>query len=133
MKSEKIILFDGICNLCNQSVQFVLEHDKNKHFRFASLQSEFGQMFLRKHGLDTKNFDSIVLLDGDTFFTKSDAVLRIAKELHHPARLLSYCAILPKNSRDFFYSFIAKNRYRLFGKKESCWLPTPELKSRFLD
>ena len=133
MKTEKIILFDGICNLCNQSVQFVLEHDKEKQFRFASLQSKFGQSFLNKNGLDTKNFDSIILLDGKKYYSKSDAALRIAKELDHPTKLLSHWIILPKFIRDFFYSLIAKNRYRFFGKKESCWLPTPELKSRFLD
>ncbi len=133
MKTRKIILFDGICNLCNQSVQFVIEHDKKNQFQFASLQSDFGQNFLKENNLDATQFDSVVFIEDDKFYTKSSAALKISKYLDGITSLLTIFMIVPKPLRDVVYSFIAKNRYRWFGKQESCWLPSPELKAKFLD
>ena len=133
MKTRKIILFDGNCNLCNQSVQFVIEHDKENLFQFASLQSDFGQDFLKKNQFELLNFNSIIYIEGEQFFTKSSAALKIAQQLNGKIAWLSIFLIVPKPLRDIVYSFIAKNRYRWFGKKESCWLPSPELKTKFLD
>ncbi|WP_291073239.1 thiol-disulfide oxidoreductase DCC family protein [Empedobacter sp. UBA5987] len=133
MKTRKIILFDGICNLCNQSVQFVIEHDKKNQFQFASLQSDFGQNFLKENNLDATKFDSIVFIEDDKFYTKSSAALKISKYLDGITSLLTIFMIVPKPLRDVVYSFIAKNRYRWFGKQESCWLPSLELKAKFLD
>ena len=130
---KKIVLFDGICNLCNASVQFIIEHDKKNAFQFSSLQSDFGQEILSKNHLNTTDFDSVLLVDNNQIFDRSDAALRIAKELDFPIRLLSVFLIIPKPIRDSFYSIIAKNRYKWFGKKESCWIPTAELKSKFID
>ena len=133
MKTRKIILFDGICNLCNQSVQFVIEHDKKNQFQFDSLQSDFGQNFLKENNLDATKFDSIVFIEDDKFYTKSSAALKISKYLDGITSLLTIFMIVPKPLRDVVYSFIAKNRYRWFGKQESCWLPSLELKAKFLD
>lgn len=126
-------MFDGICNLCNQSVQFVIEHDKKNQFQFASLQSDFGQNFLKENNLDATQFDSVVFIEDDKFYTKSSAALKISKYLDGITSLLTIFMIVPKPLRDVVYSFIAKNRYRWFGKQESCWLPSPELKAKFLD
>lgn len=133
MKTRKIILFDGICNLCNQSVQFVIEHDNKNQFQFASLQSDFGQNFLKENNLDATQFDSVVFIEDNKFYTKSSAALKISKYLDGITSWLTIFMIVPKPLRDVVYSFIAKNRYRWFGKQESCWLPTPELKAKFLD
>ncbi|MGV0923314.1 thiol-disulfide oxidoreductase DCC family protein [Empedobacter tilapiae] len=133
MKTRKIILFDGICNLCNQSVQFVIEHDDKNQFQFASLQSDFGQNFLKENNLDATQFDSVVFIEDDKFYTKSSAALKISKYLDGITSWLTIFMIVPKPLRDVVYSFIAKNRYRWFGKQESCWLPTPELKAKFLE
>ncbi|GGE95999.1 Predicted thiol-disulfide oxidoreductase YuxK, DCC family [Chishuiella changwenlii] len=133
MKTKKIILFDGICNLCNQSVQFVIEHDKQKQFLFASLQSNYGQNFLKENNFDTTNFDSMVYVENEKIFTKSSAPLNIAKHLSAKFSWLGIFLIVPKPIRDVIYKFISKNRYKWFGKQESCWLPTPELKARFLE
>ncbi|WP_413533867.1 thiol-disulfide oxidoreductase DCC family protein [Empedobacter brevis] len=133
MKTRKIILFDGICNLCNQSVQFVIEHDKKNQFQFASLQSDFGQNFLKENNINATQFDSVVFIEDDKFYTKSSAALKIAKYLDGIISWLTIFMIIPKPLRDLVYSLIAKNRYRWFGKQESCWLPTPELKAKFLD
>lgn len=133
MGKPKIILFDGICNLCSSSVQFVIRHDKRNQFQFASLQSNFGQAFLTDKQLDNQNFKSLILIDGDQFYTRSDAALRIGKGLGGIYGLSRIFLWVPKFIRDFFYDFIAKNRYRWFGQKEQCWLPTKELKQKFID
>lgn len=133
MKTRKIILFDGICNLCNQSVQFVIEHDSKNQFQFASLQSEFGQKFLKENQLNASEFDSMIFIENEKFYTKSSAPLKAAKYLDATISWTTIFMIIPKSIRDSVYNFIAKNRYRWFGKQESCWLPTPELKAKFLD
>ncbi len=132
MSSQKIILFDGVCNLCNSAVQKVIENDDQNIFKFASLQSDFGQQFLEENHLSKEGFDSMVLIDGDRFYTKSDAALRIGKELKGIYKLSAALLLFPKFIRNPVYDWIAKNRYKWFGKKESCWLPTPELKEKFI-
>lgn len=132
MNSQKIILFDGVCNLCNSTVQKVIENDDKNQFKFASLQSEFGQKFLEKNNLSTEEFNSIILVDGEKFYTRSDAALRIGKELKGIYKLSGVFFIFPKFIRDSVYDWISRNRYKWFGKQESCWLPTPELKQKFI-
>jgi predicted DCC family thiol-disulfide oxidoreductase YuxK len=131
-----IILFDGVCNLCNGFVQFVIRQDPAGRFRFAALQSAAGQAVLKAHGLDAATLaaepDSVLLeLDGQ-FYSHSDAVLLIARALGGPWRLLLAGYVLPRAWRDAAYRFVARHRYRWFGRQESCWLPTPELRARFL-
>lgn len=132
-KHKKLILFDGVCNLCMKSVQFVIKRDKEDLFRFASLQSELGQELTRKFGLDPKQVDSIVLTDSTgVFHVKSAAALHIAKDLpgYRWMRVFLY---LPRFLRDAVYNLIAKNRYNWFGKKDECMIPTPALQAKFLD
>ena len=126
--NSKIILFDGVCNLCNGAVNFVIKRDKKNIFKFATLQSEHAQEF----GFDPKNMDSIILIDGDKNYSKSTAALHIAKNLSGGYPLLYSFMFLPKFIRDWVYDYIAKNRYKWFGKKESCMIPTPELQDKFL-
>ncbi len=130
--SKPIMLFDGVCNLCNNTVQFVIERDKQAKIMFTSLQSEAGQAILQKYNLPSDDFDSFVLLKDGTIYQRSTAALKVAAELGMPYALMGLFLIIPEPIRDAVYNFIAKNRYKWFGKEESCWLPTPELKSRFL-
>jgi predicted DCC family thiol-disulfide oxidoreductase YuxK len=127
-----IILFDGVCNLCNTSVQFVIEHDPTAIFRFASLQSDAGQAILAKNALNTEGLNSVILVENEVIYDRSTAALRIAKRLSGGVQLLAVFLIVPRFIRDFVYKIVAKNRYRWFGKQEVCWLPTKELKARFL-
>lgn len=131
-KSHKVILFDGVCNLCNGAINFVIKKDKRNVFKFAALQSETGIMLLSKYKIDTSKVDSIILVDGENCYVKSSAALRIAKDLSGGYPLLYGFLILPRFIRDAVYDYIARNRYKWFGKKESCMIPTPELKSKFL-
>ena len=128
-----VIFFDGVCNLCTGSVQFVIRHDPSRKFRFASLQSEIGQSVLSEHHLPAESFGSFLLYDQGRLYTKSTAALRVCKQLSGGWKLLSVFLIVPPFIRNAVYDLIARNRYRWFGKKEACWLPTPELKSLFLD
>ena len=131
---DKIILFDGVCNLCNSSINFVIKHDKNQVFKFASLQSNIGQRLLKERSIDTATVDSIVFIDiGSAYYIKSTAALEIAKHLDGGYSLFSKLLFLPVGFRDSVYDFVAKNRYKWYGKKDSCMIPTAELKSRFLD
>lgn len=133
-----IILFDGVCNLCNASVQFIIERDPTAIFRFASLQSNAGQAILAENALDLalKNDasaeDSVILVENGKIYDRSTAALRIARRLSGGMKLLYVFIIVPRTIRDFVYKFIAKNRYRWFGKQDACWMPTKELKARFL-
>jgi predicted DCC family thiol-disulfide oxidoreductase YuxK len=129
---ENIILFDGVCNLCNSSVQFIIKRDPMGHFNFASLQSEIGQKLVEQYGIP-KGIESIIYIENNKVFIKSSAALRISRKLNGYWRYLTILSILPSSFRDFFYDVIAKNRYKWFGKKESCLLPTKETKKRFLD
>ena len=136
MKEEeyKIILFDGVCNLCNNAINFVIKRDKKSVFRFASLQSEIGQKLINERGIDTSKIDSIILIDpGTAWYEKSTAALQIAKQLSGMLPLLSVFLIFPKSFRDWIYDIIARNRYKWFGKKDQCMIPTPELKALFID
>ena len=128
-----ILLFDGVCNLCNGVVQWVIERDPEGQFRFAALQSDAGQRLLEQHGLPTEAFDSFVMVDGDTYYTKSTAALRIARKLGLPYAILYPAIVVPKFVRDRVYDWVAANRYDWFGKRESCMMPTPEREARFLD
>ena len=127
-----VILFDGVCNLCNGAVQFIIKRDKTSKFLFASLQSDFGQSQLQKFGLDPSELHSIIALDNGKFFERSDAALTIASGLAQPWPMLGVFRILPRFFRDWIYDLISKNRYKIFGKRESCMIPTPELKGRFV-
>lgn len=133
MNNSKIILFDGVCNLCNTSVQFVIKNDKKNIFKYASLQSDFGQKLLNEKDLDSNNFDSFILLDNQRIYQKSTAALLVAKHLSWQWQWLQLFWLIPTPVRDLVYNFIAKNRYRWFGKKESCWIPTPEMRKKFLN
>lgn len=130
---QPVILFDGVCNLCNSSVQFVIKHDAKKQFLFASLQSNFGQQVLTKYNLSNTIFNSVILLKNEKLYQKSTAALLVAKQLQGAAGWLYLLMIVPGFIRNGVYDIIAKNRYKWFGKQEACWLPTPDLKSRFLD
>jgi predicted DCC family thiol-disulfide oxidoreductase YuxK len=132
MNEHPIILFDGVCNLCSVAVQWILGKDTQALFRFASLQSEIGQDLLKKHGIDAKKMNSIVLISDGKAFTHSDAALEIAGKLDGFWQYLTIFTWIPRFLRDAVYNFVAANRYRFFGKKEECWLPTKKLKSRFL-
>lgn len=134
MKSpaKKIILFDGICNLCNSTIIFVIKRDRKNIFQFAALQSEPGQILMKKHRLNPGQMDSIVLIEGDKHWKKSAAALRIARELSGIWPALYIFMIIPRFFRDFIYDSIANNRYRWFGKKDQCMIPTPELEEKFL-
>ncbi len=133
-KDVQIILFDGVCNLCNRSVQFAIKRDEKRLFRYASLDSNLGKLLLKERAIDRSKVDSIVLVDPNkAYYVKSSAALEIAKQLKGWPKLLSLLLIFPSWLRDPVYDFIAKNRYRWFGKKESCIVPTKDLKSLFLD
>ena len=133
MTEHQIILFDGVCNFCNFWVNFILDRDKNDLYRFAALQSERGQELLKRFGLDTANFDSFLLIAGNKHYTKSTAALMISKNLKGLVKILYSFIFLPKFLRDFIYDLIAKNRYKLFGRREVCRVPTEEEKRKFLN
>jgi predicted DCC family thiol-disulfide oxidoreductase YuxK len=132
--NKKIILFDGVCNLCNSAVQFIIKHDKGDVFRFVALQSELGQEIIKYIGIDSKNIDSIVLYEPKVaYYYKSDAALQIAKILDGLFPMGFIFIIIPTGIRNRLYDYIAKNRYKWYGKKDSCMIPTPELKIKFLE
>ena len=130
---KPVILFDGICNLCSNSVLFILRRDKKNQFLFGSLQGKTGQGYLAKFNLPADTFNSFMLVEGDTLYTRSTAALRMVKHLGGGWSLLYAFIIIPQFIRDAVYNIIAKNRYKWFGKKEVCWVPTPALKQKFLD
>lgn len=129
---RRILLFDGVCNLCNGIVQFTIKKDPQAKFKFASLQSESGQILLRQFGLPTNDFNSFVYIKGDNYFLKSSAGLHVLKDLGGPWKLLYAFIVVPKPVRDFVYNIIAKMRYKVFGKRDTCMVPRPDLKQRFL-
>lgn len=132
--NKKIILFDGICNLCNSAVQFIVKRDTNDVFRFVALQSTLGIEICNYIGVDPTKMDSIILYEpGKTYYYKSDAALRIASNLGFLYSLTIVFKIIPESVRNMIYDYIAKNRYRWFGKKEECMIPTKELKDKFLE
>ncbi|HRH51587.1 MAG TPA: thiol-disulfide oxidoreductase DCC family protein [Panacibacter sp.] len=128
-----VVLFDGVCNLCSTSVQFIIKHDPKKTFRYASLQSDFGQQVLKQFGLPADELNSFILLEEGKIYTKSSGALRVTKKLNKLWPVLYGFIIVPPFIRNAVYSWVAHNRYKWFGKKEACWLPTPELRKLFLD
>ncbi|SMG46400.1 Predicted thiol-disulfide oxidoreductase YuxK, DCC family [Marivirga sericea] len=132
MKEEKpIIFFDGVCNLCNGAINFIIDHDKTAYFKFAPLQSRVADEYLPTSL--TKNTDSIILWESEKIYSRSTAALRIAKKLNGLWKLFYVFMIFPKFARDSVYKLIAKNRYKWFGKRETCRLPTEDIKNRFLE
>jgi len=129
--SHPVVLFDGVCNLCSSSVQFIIRHDKKKQFRFASLQSPFGQAVMRQFGLPVTELNSFILLENNHIYTKSTGALRVAKKLDGLYKLLYAFIIVPPFLRNAVYNYIAKHRYKWLGKKDACWIPTPGLKALF--
>ena len=127
-----IILFDGVCNLCASFIQFIIKRDPEGKFRFASMQSETGKALLIKCGLSTTEFNSFVYISHDGHFLKSTAGLKLLKELGGIYQFLYWFIIIPKPLRDFIYTIVAKNRYQLFGKKDSCAIPSSDFEGRFL-
>ena len=132
-QNKKIILFDGVCNLCDSAVQFVIKYDSKDVFRFVALQSDLGLEILKHIGINPANIDSIILYEpGIAYYYKSDAALQIAKNLGGFFHFGPVFRIFPTRIRNQLYDYIAKNRYTWYGKKESCMIPTPELKAKFL-
>jgi len=133
MKSESaVILFDGVCNLCNGFVQFVISHDPGGRFKFAALQSETGQQLLQNFPPGVRNLDTVILIENNKLYHRSTAALRIIRHLSGAWPLLYLAIVLPVFFRDWGYNFVARNRYRWLGQRESCLMPTPALKARFL-
>lgn len=132
-KDKKIILFDGVCNLCDATVQFVIKHDKRDVFRFVALQSELGQEIIRYIGVDTSKTDSIILYEpGHAYYYKAEAAIRIAKELGGIYSFMGMFSVLPNWFSNKVYDYVARNRYKWYGKKEECMIPTTEMKAKFL-
>ncbi len=127
-----VILFDGICNFCNGAVNFVIARDSAGYFKFAPLQSELGEKLRAKYDLNDAKTDSVILIEDDMVYVHSSAAARIARRLDGGWRLLYAFVIVPKPIRDFAYKLFAKNRYRLFGRRDECMLPTPDVRARFL-
>jgi predicted DCC family thiol-disulfide oxidoreductase YuxK len=127
-----VILFDGVCNMCNTAVNFVIDHDSKAVFKFASLQSEQGKAIGRQYGIDTTQLESVVLIKDGKAYAKSDAALQIARQFDGLWSWLYAFVIVPRFIRDSLYKWVANNRYKWFGKRESCRMPTKELKARFL-
>ncbi len=132
-QDKKIILFDGVCNLCDSSIQFIIKHDKKDIFRFVALQSDMGLEITKHIGVDTSKIDSILLYEpGKAYYYKAEAALKIAKELGGIYTIISWFSILPNFLTNTVYDYIARNRYKWYGKKDACMIPTPELKAKFL-
>lgn len=132
MQISRIVLFDGYCNLCSNSVQFIVKHDPKAKFKFCSLQSDSAKKLIIQYAIPFQNVESIVLLIDNKFYLKSDAALYIAKQLKFPISILSIFILIPKFIRDAMYNWIAKNRYRWFGKKTECMIPDNSLSERFI-
>lgn len=130
---SKIILFDGVCNFCNSTINFVIDRDCKDTFKFAALQSEEGQKYLKKFGLALNNFDTFVLINEENYYVSSTAALLVAKDLCGSIRFLYYFIYIPRFIRDGVYKIIAKNRYQIFGKSDNCRIPTEKEKNKFLN
>lgn len=131
-KDKKIILFDGVCLMCNSTVIFIIKHDKKDVFRFVALQSELGEKIVKHIGLDTNLKTFILYEPGIAYYTKAEAAFKIAKELNGIISLISVFSVFPKLLQNFWYDLLSKNRYKWFGKTESCMVPTPEISNKFL-
>ncbi|WP_205780371.1 thiol-disulfide oxidoreductase DCC family protein [Flagellimonas oceanensis] len=133
MTINNIVLFDGVCNLCSGFVQFVIKRERDSTISFASLQSEEGQGLLKKYGVDSTTVDSIVFIKDDRAFIKSEAFFKIVQHLKAPWPFLRIFTFLPLKFNNAIYDLIAKNRYKVMGKKNSCWLPSKSMSNRFID
>ncbi|MFI8604268.1 thiol-disulfide oxidoreductase DCC family protein [Cellulophaga baltica] len=132
--SHKIVLFDGVCNLCNTSIHTIIKYDKKDEFRFASLQSEIGQKLAKERHIDTTLVDSIILIEpGIAYYTKSTAALLIGKSFGGLWSLLTIFEWVPEKFRDSIYDYVANNRYKWYGKQDACMVPTAELKAKFIE
>jgi len=132
--AKKIVLFDGVCNLCNRSIQFIIKRDKKDEFRFATLQGDLGRQLLQERNIDMAKVDSIILIEpGVAFYTKSTAALKIGGSFGGFWKIANVLNLIPRQLRDIVYDWIARNRYRWYGKKNACMVPTPELRAKFLD
>lgn len=129
---KPIVLFDGVCNFCNGAVNFIIRQDDDMQFRFAALQSDTGQQLLQQYGLNTSSFNSFVLVQDGKVYTKSAAALKLYGQLGWYWKWTQIFWIVPSFIRNAVYDVIAKNRYKLFGKKDACMIPTPEVRNRFL-
>lgn len=129
---DNLILFDGVCNLCSALVQFVIRNDQAAKFRFAAIQSEIGKEIFQSHGLDPADLQTFVLIADGRMFVRSDAAIEVVSRLGGAWRSLRLFKFVPRVMRDSIYSTVARNRYRWFGRKEVCVVPTPEIKERFL-
>ncbi len=132
MANRSIVLFDGVCNLCNGSVNFIIQRDKKNKFLFGSFQSAEVRDLLKEYNYSADDLSTVLLVENHQLYTQSTAVLKIVRNLGGGWPLLYFLIIIPRPLRDFFYNLIAKNRYKLFGKKEACMIPTPDLKAKFL-
>ena len=131
---KKIILFDGVCNLCNRSIQFVIKRDTNDEFRFATLQGKIGQRLAQERNIDVSKVDSIILIEpGVAYYTKSTAALKIGQSFGGFWKMIRVLNLIPSTLRDIVYDWVAKNRYAWYGKQDACMIPTPELQAKFLD
>jgi len=132
MLGKHIVIFDGVCNFCNSSVNFIIKRDNNNVFVFTPIQSEFGKSLVAKYEIPTLGMDTFVLIINEKYFLRTDAALEITKYLSGYWYLFSGFKVLPKPVRDYFYSLIAKNRYKLFGRKDVCMVPTRDLRDKFI-
>lgn len=133
LSNEKIILFDGFCNFCNYWVNFAIKRDRNEKLKFTPLQGETAKQLLPQYNINPTSLSSVIFIDKGKAFTQSSAAIRICLYLNGGWKLFYGLMIIPKFIRDPIYNIIARNRYKWFGKKESCRVPTPELKERFLE
>ncbi|AMQ75312.1 DUF393 domain-containing protein [Bacillus velezensis] len=129
---DRVLLFDGVCNLCSGAVQFIIKRDPAGKISFASLQSDTARELLASEGLPTEQFDSMIFIENGRIYKKSAAVLKVSRHLRGAWRLSAVFFAVPRLLRDRAYSFIARRRYKWFGKREACMLPSPEIKNRFL-
>jgi predicted DCC family thiol-disulfide oxidoreductase YuxK len=129
---KPVILFDGVCNFCSASINWIIRRDRRRRFRFAPLQSAAGERLQREHGLDPAALDTFVVIEGKRASVRSTAALRIARRMGFPYSVVYPLIVVPAPGRDFVYDAFAKRRYRWFGRKDECMVPTPEVRERFL-
>lgn len=132
LENKGLVLFDGVCQFCNSSVNFMIRKDNTDYFRFLPLQSELGQKIIRQFNLDPENLQTVILLENKRIYTRSTAALRIARKLKGGWKLFYGFVIVPAFIRDAVYNVVAKNRYKWWGKRDSCMVPTPDVKKKFL-
>jgi predicted DCC family thiol-disulfide oxidoreductase YuxK len=133
MQQDNIVVFDGLCNFCSKSVEFIIKQDKKAIFRFAAIQSRTGGELIRQFGMDPNDIKTFMLVKGGKAYIRSEAVLQIVKQFQAPWRFLSVLRLIPRPVRDWAYTLFANNRYRWFGKMEKCMVPSPDINARFLD